>query len=102
MFVYKANKILLKSLQKNKAAIEAHEFIELMFMKHYASNRCETNREGVGPGWTGTKNCSYCENAKKWGGGGGQGVCDPRIELIVNIPKAVLVGVGVDVNRELK
>ena len=92
--------------------------LELMFMKHYAPNRClyikvAKLRTGVGRG------------GGRWGGGGGVGVglggqsgCELRIEVFVKIQKKKLGGGGggsvwgggggvgggvrVDVNEELK
>ena len=45
--------------------------LEFMFMKHYAPNRCELSTE------------FRCV----WGGQGGQGRCDPRSKVFVNIQK---------------
>ena len=56
-----------------------------MFMKHYASNRCEPIGDGRG---------------------GGIGGCKPRIEVIVKMEKKSLWGSGwgvrLDVNQELR
>ena len=52
-----------------------------MFTKHYAPNRCEPSIEALnfgGGGWFGL-GCSG------WGGGGGQGGCERRIEVFVKL-----------------
>ena len=79
----------------------------MMFIKHYAPNRClcikvansidhwvEDCRDVTKAGGRGicTKNGSYCEKEKKVGevGGGGQGRCERRIEAFVKIQKKKL------------
>ena len=79
----------------------------MMFIKHYAPNRCLCIKVGGGGGGRGggicTKNGNYCE-------GGGQGRCERRSEAFVKIQKKKkkfwwgggggvgLRGVRVDVN----
>ena len=83
---------------------------ELKFLGKFTKK----NWRGVGGGWVGGV-WLVCV----WGGGGGQGGCEGRIEVFVNIPKKIwggrgwggvgsgggLVGGGgvrVDVNEDLK
>ena len=98
--------------------------LELMFMKHYAPNRCLYRkvaklRTGVGSAeMSHLQNCSlkiYLKRALGWGGSGwGQDGCERRIKVFVKIQKKDIFlggfggggggggGVRVDVNEELK
>ena len=69
--------------------------LELMFMKHYAPNRClyikvAKIRTGLGSAeMSHLQNCSLKIYLKSTGGGGGggQGGCERRIEVFVKIQK---------------
>ena len=77
----------------------------MMFIKHYAPNRClcikvansidhwvEDCRDVTKAGGGGicTKNGSYCEKEKKVGEVGGQGRCERRSEAFVKIQKKII------------
>ena len=111
---------------------EFHMKLELMFMKHYAPNRClhikvAKLRTGVGSAeMSHLQNCSlkiYLKRALGVGGGGvgGQDGCERRIKVFVKIQKKNFFfggggggggwvrggggsgwGLRVDVNREVK
>ena len=79
----------------------------MMFIKHYAPNRCLCIKEAkLITGLRIAENGSYCENVKKGekkSGGGGGGMCTKNGSYCEKEKKSVMGGgVRVDVNREVK